>query len=470
MQRLNSVRKIAKNKIGYLSFATLVAFFSLTGAFGIKSLSSNVSAEQQCVVDTDNIIGWWKGEDNLNAEIGPNLTGTMGYEDANVGRGMAFNGYGSADSTWPVSTNDLPVVTTGVTAETWFKPVYDGQTHFLISRWKQIGTNPSDPFANSYALYISGGYVVWSTDETSLRFYIDLSAVAPHVYDGNYHHLAGTWSPTTINLYLDGQLVATQASPGGVLNPGTNTQFRLGSISGTGVPFAYEGVIDEATVFNRALTAGEIAAIYNAGSEGKCKEVDTAAPTISINSPANGATYLLGETVLADYSCADEVDGSGLATCAGTVPSGSAIDTSTVGPKTFTVNATDNAGNPATQTVNYSVGYQKTGFFSPVDMDAVNNVKAGSTVPVKWRLTDANGNPISNPGSFLAVTSGSTSCNLGDEATDLEEYAGNSGLQYLGDGNWQFNWKTPKTYAGQCRVMYVVFADGTSLSASFQFK
>jgi hypothetical protein len=37
------------------------------------------------------------------------------------------------------------------------------------------------------------------------------------------------------------------------------------------------------------------------------------------------------------------------------VASGSNIDTASLGAKTFTVNATDRAGNPASSTVHYSV-------------------------------------------------------------------------------------------------------------------
>ena len=53
----------------------------------------------------------------------------------------------------------------------------------------------------------------------------------------------------------------------------------------------------------------------------------------------------------------------------------------------------------------------------------------------------------------------------------IEQYTGSSGLQYLGDGYWQFNWKTPKTYTGQCRTMYVEFNDGqTSPEVQFKFR
>lgn len=82
---------------------------------------------------------------------------------------------------------------------------------------------------------------------------------------------------------------------------------------------------------------------------------DTTAPTIAIDTPADGAVYEPNATVNASYSCTDDAGGSGVASCAGPVPDGSPIDTSTLGQHSFTVDAQDNAGNPATSTVNYRV-------------------------------------------------------------------------------------------------------------------
>jgi hypothetical protein len=65
--------------------------------------------------------------------------------------------------------------------------------------------------------------------------------------------------------------------------------------------------------------------------------------------------YLLGQVVNADYACQDEDGGSGLASCAGPVANGTPIDTGSVGAKSFTVDASDNAGNTASLTHNYSV-------------------------------------------------------------------------------------------------------------------
>jgi hypothetical protein len=45
-----------------------------------------------------------------------------------------------------------------------------------------------------------------------------------------------------------------------------------------------------------------------------------------------------------------------------------------------------------------------------------------------------------------------------------------SGLQYLRNGNWRYNWKTPKTYAGTCQEMYIEFAKGqNSPVVTFKF-
>ena len=84
---------------------------------------------------------------------------------------------------------------------------------------------------------------------------------------------------------------------------------------------------------------------------------DTTAPTATITTPVNGANYALGSTVLADYACQDDVPyGTGVATCAGTVADGVAIDTSSLGAHAFSVSTTDNAGNgPTVSNVTYNV-------------------------------------------------------------------------------------------------------------------
>ena len=69
--------------------------------------------------------------------------------------------------------------------------------------------------------------------------------------------------------------------------------------------------------------------------------VDGTEPRSASPPPAAGATYELGAQVPADYTCADEPNGSGLDSCVGSVANGAAVDTGSLGQKTFT-------GTPAT--------------------------------------------------------------------------------------------------------------------------
>jgi hypothetical protein len=82
-------------------------------------------------------------------------------------------------------------------------------------------------------------------------------------------------------------------------------------------------------------------------------ERDTTAPTIGITVPTNGGSYPRGATVSASYTCADSL--SGVASCVGSTASGTPLSTGTVGAQSFTVTATDRAGNAATTSVNYVV-------------------------------------------------------------------------------------------------------------------
>lgn len=131
-------------------------------------------------------------------------------------------------------------------------------------------------------------------------------------------------------------------------------------------------------------------------------------------------------------------------------------------------------------TLTTTIAYAFTGFFPPVDNPPVpNTAKAGQAIPLKWRIVDANGTPVSSAASFKGLSSYSISCTtLSGTASDvLEEYAaaGSSGLQYLGDGYWQYNWKTPTSFANQCRALVLTVSSdnkaGTAQhTANFIFK
>lgn len=95
--------------------------------------------------------------------------------------------------------------------------------------------------------------------------------------------------------------------------------------------------------------------------------VDTTAPVVSLTTPPEGVAYGLGAVVLADFACTD-LD---LDTCVGDVADGAAIDTSTLGPHTFTVTGADKSDNATSVTHNYSV-------FSPNTAPTITSDGGGS--------------------------------------------------------------------------------------------
>lgn len=189
--------------------------------------------------------------------------------------------------------------------------------------------------------------------------------------------------------------------------------------------------------------------------------IDKTAPTVNVVRPAEGAFYKLGESVLADFACADNLSGN--ATCEGTAAGASPLDTATVGAKTFTVNTTDEAGNQTTKTVGYTVGYALAPLY---DDDKVN--KSGSTVPVKLQLVDNAGANLSTEDKVIHV--------LGVSLISSETYgpvadAGNANpdgnFRFVGD-SYIFNLKTTGYAPGTYQLYFTVGADGYVYTTQFQ--
>jgi hypothetical protein len=184
---------------------------------------------------------------------------------------------------------------------------------------------------------------------------------------------------------------------------------------------------------------------------------DVTAPTVTVLRPVDQAGYVQGQAVTAAYSCADESGGSGLASCVGTVPTGAPLDTTTIGTRTFTVTAADNAGNTTTRSVGYSVFTSMAG---PLDAPpTVNTANAGARLPVVFSLGGDRGLGIFPPGT---PTTRPVSCaSWTGSSTDPVETTVSSpgGLTYdAATGQYTYVWVTQKAWAGTCRQLVLSFA------------
>jgi len=133
--------------------------------------------------------------------------------------------------------------------------------------------------------------------------------------------------------------------------------------------------------------------------------------------------------------------------------------------------AGDRAGKTAVSTVEYRAVYIGSELLPPLKpAPDVTRSTAGRTIPLKWNLSSVGG-PVDDPTSFVGVTTSQVPCDqpVSGEAT-WEDSTAHGGLQYQGDGDWQYNLVISSAWAGQCRVVNVELNDRTSLLATISFR
>jgi len=143
----------------------------------------------------------------------------------------------------------------GVTAEVWhFLP--EAQSAYLFAKgWVHTGGSWGiriiDPSGYNLNIWTGGArYEAW----------ISFDRIRP----GRWHHLVLTYDRETIRAYNNVELIWTKTVPPGDLD--TNTQpVTIGSDPAGG--FNFDGLIAEARLFNRALSAEEIRCLYEYSRE-----------------------------------------------------------------------------------------------------------------------------------------------------------------------------------------------------------
>ena len=201
-------------------------------------------------------------------------------------------------------------------------------------------------------------------------------------------------------------------------------------------------------------------------------KLDKINPSVSVTGFTDGQTFVQGVDTLPTVGCSRSDDTSGIDSSGSTGPTITADnrDAYGIGSVTYTCGATDNAGNTNTASAAYSVTYNFTGFFQPVDNPPTcNTVKAGQAIPVKFSLNGYHGMNIFASG-YPQATAGSCPTNSTDPIGETVA-ASQSGLTYDSTNDqYVYVWKTDKAWAGKAILLTVKFADGTTTKiARFAF-
>jgi len=217
-----------------------------------------VNARAQCVASPSGLVDLWSAEGNVIDSIGTNngtLVGGAMYAPGEVGQAFSFDG-----STGYVSIPDSPSLdqfTTNITIEAWIKV---NQTNSDYN-WRGLVTKGNSSWRMQETPDVGRIYFAGSGLSTDLSGNRNLN-------DEQWHHVATIYDGTNIYLYVDGVLDASTPATGTIWQ--NNSPVEIGNTYNNPNNYCFDGLIDEASIYNRALSAAEIAAIYAAGSAGKC--------------------------------------------------------------------------------------------------------------------------------------------------------------------------------------------------------
>jgi len=207
----------------------------------------------------EGLISWWRAENNALDSISTNhgvLTNGATHAAGKVDQAFSFDGVNDYVSV-PDATNLRPA---SITLEAWAK--FNGMQGPVLGRALGAGVH------NSYLIWQQNGNingVIEDASQTGLVLSAPLAPVA-----GQWYHVALTFDDITKQqvLYLNGVVVASGQS---LRRIGYDNHPVVigGDIDNGSVSFLLNGGVDEAAIYNRALSSNEIVAIFNAGSAGK---------------------------------------------------------------------------------------------------------------------------------------------------------------------------------------------------------
>jgi hypothetical protein len=284
----------------------------IANAFGATNTAAailSVIPPPACAPAPAGIVGWWAGESSgldSVANNNANLENGTGFTNGEVGTAFYFNGNNNFAIANPSAPGNLDVGQgSGLTIECWIKPTTISSAMGMLTVFEnQLGAwngyNPGVQFLingiPNEGLY-PGCLGVNLVDSTGGSHTF---GTVPNVLTaGVWQHVALTYDKTAgvAALYTNG-VVAAQANLG-VFTPQTSfTNLDIGgqttyaSVSNPANP--YFGALDELSLYNRALSSNEIAAIFVAGSAGKCPS----APVITETIISLGSTSAMSGTTI----------------------------------------------------------------------------------------------------------------------------------------------------------------------------
>jgi hypothetical protein len=294
-----------------------------------------------------NLAAWNGGDGDARDFTGVNngaLVNNPGFVVGKVGQAFRFQNGSHVE----INSNGIFRGQTEGTIEAWIRP-----RGFAVGTYRNsaiwVESEASRNFTRFGLFYSDTGLLgVYSNNST-------VNAVSPAPLALNeWAHVAGTYrAGEGVKLYVNGVLAAASSNSGGALTNDLGAFIGIGAlVTAAGDDFRFNGDIDEASVYTRALSQSEIQSIYNAGTAGK--ELRAATGTgMNVSNALRDATVTFTEVTTAGETSQTPLDSSILpALPYGFMHTGLAYDISTTAVFAGDVNLCFNL--PAIAAANFS--------------------------------------------------------------------------------------------------------------------
>lgn len=223
----------------------------------LASLAFSINAFAQ--IPTNGLVVYYPFNGNVNDSSG------NGFNATNNGAALSTDRFGNNNSAYIftsgnyiVSNPNLPVGNSPRSLSLWFQTTstsYDTTSGFGANVMMSYGTGPGTSGTGV------AGQLICETQVGNLKlnhYANGLGGSSFFVSDGLWHNVIYTFDGSVHNLYLDGVLIDTDNY---LLNTGT-TSLYFGKRAAELNNHQYNGKIDDAAIWNRALTQIEVSSIY----------------------------------------------------------------------------------------------------------------------------------------------------------------------------------------------------------------
>jgi hypothetical protein len=289
---------------------------------------------QNCLERPAGLVSWWSGDKTADDVQGTN-PGVL-KNGASFAKGMvgaAFRLDGVDDYVQILNNASLNPGTSDFTFEFWINTTQVTDFAYIFEK------RPICALSSFYNVQFKDGGIAaeLGQDTTTTNYNVVISLVP--INDGAWHHVALVREGVTATIYTDGVATAS-ASTQGVTSISNDRPLTIGR----GLCHReFGGMVDELTYYRSALSASDIAAIYTAGSAGKCKpEIFVAAITPSYEVVGHG--FLISTSIVIQDENGLAI-GDASAQVKTTLPSGSVlafpVKTDATGEATLSFNSRD---------------------------------------------------------------------------------------------------------------------------------